>query len=237
MGRREWIRLDLGLLDDERWTKLSLEDRGVWTTIYLLIAHDGDKVKSHHRLAWLLDKAGISGAEALVDRLRAAGWFVRADGGGITLRGYDKYQLKWVRGPSDSPEEKALRNARRPTTREGRERGATVERRGATAKGASSREPESARANSLHNNQQQVRTRRATRGGATVERGGATHSTVQYIQKRADANAPGGAHPRTGASKVQPLSEIIGPFEDVIAGKRKEATPKKSRKKSTSSGT
>jgi hypothetical protein len=76
----------------------------------------------------------------VVERLAQAGWFVEHTKGGLTLRGYQTAQ-DWFRGPSDLPEAKAERNAKRPTTRAGRGatverpdvvRGASVERRGAT---------------------------------------------------------------------------------------------------------
>lgn len=125
---REWVRLDVGLLDDERFNALPLDQQGVWLAVYLLLAREGDAVKSFDRLAYLLERRGGATLASLLPDLRAAGWFVRHSQGGYTLRGYEDRQFVFHRGPSDDPEAKAARNAKRPTTRAGR-RGATVERR------------------------------------------------------------------------------------------------------------
>lgn len=123
---REWVRFDIGLLDDERFAEMPADQRGCWTTVYLLIAREGDSVKSLDRLRFLLRRQGVPD---LTDDLEARGWFVEHSQGGITLRGYEDRQLRWHR-PSDDPDKKRERNARRPTTRAGR-RGANVEHRGA----------------------------------------------------------------------------------------------------------
>lgn len=127
MGRT-WVRFDVGLLADERLNELTFEERGWWLTAYLLIAREGDSVKSVRRLEYLLSREGVADAAAAVDRLRGSGWIVRHSTGGYTIRGYEKYQLKYMRGPSDDPLEKAKRNASRPKTRNMRKRGASVER-------------------------------------------------------------------------------------------------------------
>jgi hypothetical protein len=128
MTAREWLRFDVGLLDDERFAELPTIERGVWLTIYLLLGREGDSVKSLDRLRFLLRRQGVAD---LVTDLEEKGWFVPHSAGGITLRGYEARQVKWHRGPSDMPDQKAARNSKRPTTRAGR-RGASVEQRGAT---------------------------------------------------------------------------------------------------------
>lgn len=126
MPIREWVRLDIGLLDDDRFEELTTEQRSAWTVAYLLIARAGDAVKDRDRLARLLTKQGIDDSARLVAELDEKGWIVEATRAtGITLRGYEHAQPLY-RGPSDSPEAKAARNAQRPTTRAGR-RGASVE--------------------------------------------------------------------------------------------------------------
>lgn len=125
---REWVRLDIGLLDDERFAGMTADQRGCWMTIYLLLAREGDSVKSLDRLRFLLRRQGVPD---LVDDLEAEGWFVPHSRGGLSLRGYEARQYAFHRGPSDDPEAKRERNSKRPTTRAGR-RGASVEHRGAT---------------------------------------------------------------------------------------------------------
>lgn len=133
MPVREWVRLDIGLLDDERFESMDADDRSVWVTAYLLISRAGDAVKDKDTLARLLAKQmgwPIAQANTAVAGLEEAGWIVASTRKtGITLRGYDKAQPIY-RGPSDSPEAKAERNAKRPTTRAGR--GASGGARGAT---------------------------------------------------------------------------------------------------------
>lgn len=132
MAVREWVRFDVGLLDDERFEALPAELRGAWATAYLVIAREGDSVKSFARLEYLLGRSGIANSEAAVAALRKAGWLVRHSLGGYTLRAYEAKQPKY-RGPSDDPVVKAERNARRPRTRAERAaRGASVERGGAS---------------------------------------------------------------------------------------------------------
>lgn len=128
---KDWIKLNLGLLDDERFMAMSHEVRSVWITAYLAIARDGGSVRDDARLAHLLRKQGIGDTDAAISGLRATGWLIPHTEGGLTLRGYEKYQSTW-RGPSDDPEQKALRNARRPTTRVGRTGGASGGASGAT---------------------------------------------------------------------------------------------------------
>lgn len=156
MPIREWVRLDVGLLDDDRFEQLTPEQRSAWTVAYLLIARGGDAVRDRPRLAHLLAKQGVADAIRLVDELDSAGWIVDAGRTeGITLRGYEKAQPLY-RGLSDTPEAKALRNAKRPTTRAERAaRGASVER---------------VERHSTDSTDSTDITRKRARGGATVER-------------------------------------------------------------------
>lgn len=127
VATRDWIRLDLGLLDDDRFEALTPEQCRVWVTAYLLVARERDAVKDLERLIKLLTKQGVPDAARIVAELDAAGWFVPATRReGITLRGYEAAQPIY-RGASDSPEAIAQRNAKRATTRAGR-RGASVDR-------------------------------------------------------------------------------------------------------------
>lgn len=127
---REWFRLDVGLLEDERFAGMSFEMVGIWTKTYMVIKREGGSFKSVDRLAYLLGRQGFDDPAEAIARLTEAGWFVEHPAGGQTLRGYVAAQEAY-RGPSDMPEAKAERNAKRPTTRAGR-RGASVERRGAS---------------------------------------------------------------------------------------------------------
>lgn len=133
MGIRVWVRLDVGLLDDDRFEQMSAEQTRAWLNSYLLIARAGDAVKDRDRLAHLLKKQGVDDAADMVRELDGIGWIVDSSQGGITLRGYENAQTK-MRWRSDDPAEKAQRNAKRPTTRAGRRGasgGAGVEHRGA----------------------------------------------------------------------------------------------------------
>lgn len=131
---RPWIKIDVGLLDDEGFAVMPPELRGVWLTAYLIVARDGDSCKDRARLTWLLMRDGSPGAADEVAALDAAGWIEDLPNGRITIRNFDKYQLVY-RGPSDLPESVAARNSRRPTTRAGRSTrstpsGSTEDRRG-----------------------------------------------------------------------------------------------------------
>lgn len=137
MSGGTWFRLDVGLLDDERFEAMDDATKGQWIVAYMLIKREGGSFKDDARLIKLMTKQGAADPAGAVAALRKAGWFVEHTEGGFTLRGYQAAQ-EWFRGPSDMPEAKAARNAKRPTTRAGR--GASVkrktvdhvERRGAT---------------------------------------------------------------------------------------------------------
>ena len=118
MGR-EWFRLDVGLLEDERFAAMSLELVGIWTKAYMVIKREGGSFKSVARLEYLLRRQGFVDPAGAIAALTEAGWFVEHPKGGQTLRGYVAAQVAY-RGPSDLPEAKAERNAQRPTTRSGR---------------------------------------------------------------------------------------------------------------------
>lgn len=119
---RPWIRLDVGLLDDDRFEDMSPEQIGTWVKAYLLIAREGDSIRDLAKLTRLLTKEGVEYAAQRVDELDRLGWFVPATRReGVTLRGYEKAQPQY-RGPSDLPEAKAIYNGRRSTTRAGRRR-------------------------------------------------------------------------------------------------------------------
>lgn len=122
---RPWIRLDVGLLDDERFEDLNPDQLAAWVKSYLIIAREGDSIRDLGKLARLLTKEGIAHSAQRVDELDRMDWFVPATRrDGITLRGYEAKQPLY-RGPSDLPEAKAARNSQR-------RRGASKERAGAS---------------------------------------------------------------------------------------------------------
>ncbi len=98
---RPWIKVDVGLLDDDRFEGLSPSQVGVWLKAYLLVARDGDVVRDRARLAKLLGRYGVRSPAAAVADLEAAGW-IEDVADGITIRGFRKHQLVY-RGESDLP--------------------------------------------------------------------------------------------------------------------------------------
>jgi hypothetical protein len=136
VATRDWIRLDIGLLDDDRFEQLTPEQSRAWLVAYLLIARERDAVKDLDRITKLLTKQGVPDAARVVAELDAAGWFVPAHRKeGWTLRGYESAQPV-MRGLSDDPASKAERNAARPTTKAGRQEAAALRGASRGARGA-----------------------------------------------------------------------------------------------------
>ena len=126
-GRTEWLKLDVGLLDDGGVAAMDTATFGAWIKAYLLQkGRQGRPFADDGELARLLRKEGVVDATDRVAAMRHMLEYPHPDSGVVGVRGFHVYQSR-RRHPSDLPEAKAERNARRPTTRSGR-RGASVER-------------------------------------------------------------------------------------------------------------
>lgn len=97
MALKSWIKLNIGLLDDDRFEAMTNEQVGAWIKAYLIIAKTGS-VKSLDRLRALLQKQGVEDPSH-VTALYEMGWLVSHSGGGITIRGFEQYQADWKKPP------------------------------------------------------------------------------------------------------------------------------------------
>lgn len=104
MDRTSWIKIDVGLLDDAAFSRLSTGARGAYVTAYLLQKRRGGApFADHAELCRLLRKEGIDAPDVLVEEMREMLESPDPDAPGIGIRKYDQYQ-SWKRGPSDEPE-------------------------------------------------------------------------------------------------------------------------------------
>jgi hypothetical protein len=129
---REYVRLWSDLASHPKWGRLSLVLRGAWASLLAYAGSRNDPTFTVERAVWLLARDGDDEAEAHVVALVEARWLDR-EGDTVSLHDWDDHQPLY-RGPSDSPEAKAARNALRPRTRVERAgaRGSDVERVRAT---------------------------------------------------------------------------------------------------------
>lgn len=103
MGK--WIRLDVGLLDDEGWSLMPEAVQAAWIKAYLLqAARDGVPFQTEGELIRLLRKEGVTDPEKAVAQMRHM-LDAEDDGPQIGIRRYGEHQPV-ARGPSDSPEYK-----------------------------------------------------------------------------------------------------------------------------------
>lgn len=117
MALREWVREDVGLLDDEQYVSMPDHLIAAWELLMKITARlPGERFKDTAQMIFQLKRYGRPRAAAVVKELEDREWFVPGpDGEGLRIKGWDKYQLVY-RGPSDDPSAKAARNAKRPTT-------------------------------------------------------------------------------------------------------------------------
>lgn len=115
MAIREWVKENVGLLEDERYVGMTDTQLAAWEVLMKAVTRlPGEIFRDKSQMAFLLRRYGRNKVDASIEALDRRGWFIESDGG-IKIRGWDKYQLLY-RGPSDSPEAKASRNAARPTS-------------------------------------------------------------------------------------------------------------------------
>lgn len=71
-----FVPVHVGLLDDERFDEMTASQRGIWLTLYLLLAREPDQgwFRDRARVEWLLRKQGIAQPAEDVSVLIASGW-------------------------------------------------------------------------------------------------------------------------------------------------------------------
>jgi len=117
MPLREWVREDVGLLDDDRYIRMPDNLLATWEVLMKITGRlAGEKFKDREQMIAQLRRYGRPKPAAGIAGLDALGWIVDVPDGGVRLRGWEKYQLRFYRGPSDDPFLKAERNRQRPTT-------------------------------------------------------------------------------------------------------------------------
>lgn len=126
MPIREWVKENVGLLDDDRYVEMSDSELAAWEILYKVQARLPNEVfKDEQQVLFNLRRYGRRNPAAMIKALRAKGWLEECDGG-LTIHKWKHYQIVY-RGPSDLPEVKAQRNASGPTT-DAERRAAAAER-------------------------------------------------------------------------------------------------------------
>lgn len=111
---REYVRLYADLASNPKWGRLPMVLRGVWATLLVYAASRNEPSFTVEQATWLLKREGERQAVKRIEALVERRWLDRV-GDTLSIHQWHDHQPVY-RGPSDSAEAKAARNALRPTT-------------------------------------------------------------------------------------------------------------------------